>query len=711
MIKKTYNIHGFDCANCASKAEKHLSKHPNIASCTLDFAGDKLFLTYKDKELSVEEIKKVIKEVETDEITITPINKKVNKKLIDKDFIFLSIRILLVVICMILAHTVLLPYFWGVFSLYLFSLLLLSYDIYYKVINHIIHLENPLDEYLLISLASIGAFIIASISKDAMAFMESTLVVLLFQIGQVIESIATNKSKSSINNALDLRSEYANKIEKEDIVKVSPEELKIGDKILITSGEKIPTDGVVIKGEGYLDTSSLTGEFVPLHVKENENVCSGTVLKEGTLTLEVSKAYEDSTVYKLIELISHSGERKSKADKFVSKFAKFYTPIIFIISILVAIIGGAITSNWNQYIILGLKMLVVACPCAIVISIPLAYFSALGLASKNGILIKGTNYLDRLNELKKVYTDKTGTLTKGTFSIREVVPFNSSKEELLEALNIVESLSTHPIAKAINSSSNINKNDIKDFQEYPGLGVSCTYNNEKIIAGNLTLLEKENIKVSECLNSGVVIYVSNNNKFLGYVTLGDEIKQDAKELIDKLKELKIQTILLSGDKDSNVKEIANKLGIDEYHSNLSPSQKAEIIEENKSSKYSIAYIGDGINDAATIKSSDVGFAMGGIGSDIAVNNADIVIMNDDITKVYDSYQIAKKARHTSIFNIVVAISVKIAIELAAIISSLLGRGEVIPMWGAILADTGLTVLLVFNSLLLLYRKVNKKSVK
>ena len=710
MIRKSYEIHGFDCANCAARTERHLNKQDTIDSCVLDFAGDKLHVVYKDKELSIDELKEIIKEVETDEITIVDKNKKIEKQSIfKKDFWILLARVLFVTLVMVFSHTLLAgeEYFWYVFALYIVGIFVITYDIFYKVINHIIHKENPIDEYLLISLSCVGAFLIATLNHDNMAFMDSLMVVALFQIGKMIESVATNKSKEAIRSAMDLRIEKANLLEGDKVREVSPEELRKGNLVLVTTGELIPVDAVVVSGEGLIDTSSLTGEFVPVEAKKNLEVYSGYLVKSGTLTLRVIREYKDSAVARILELISNSGSKKSKADEFVSKFARWYTPIVFVVSILVGVIGGAITSSWSTWAILGLKMLVVACPCAIVISVPMAYFSALGLASKNGIVVKGTNYLDKLVDIRKIVTDKTGTLTEGEFQIVKVVSKN--KEEMLKYLKASEALSTHPIGKAICKDYEIDQL-VSDFLEKPGLGIEAKVNGKKVYAGNAKLLKDNGVKFEEASENGSIVYCALEDKYLGYVVLSDQIKEDSKYMVEALKKENIEVILLTGDKEENAKALANELGISRYKSELLPEEKRNYLEAELSKDYATGYVGDGINDAASIKIADVGFAMGAIGSDAAVESADVVIMTDHPSKVYESVKIAKIARHTSIFNIVMALTIKLSIEIAAIVTSLLGRGELIPMWLAVLADTGLTVLLVINSLLILYRKIARKSV-
>ena len=709
VIKKKYYINGFDCAACAKKAEGHLNKAEGICECNIDFSTDSLYVTYEGKVKSVDEIKKIIKEVESDEITISEIlEKKEKPKLFTKDLWILVARIAFTVLVMILSRTVFHSdeFFWVNFALYLVSVFVIAYDIFYKLFLHIKNGQNPIDEYLLITLASIGAFVVATVTHSSHDFMESTMVAMFWQVGQVVEHYATNKSKNSISEAVSLRVEKANKVVGDDVLEVSPEELAVGDVVVVTVGEAIPVDGVVSKGNGLVDVSSLTGEFVPISVKEDSEVFSGCLVKEGTLYIKVSKEYKDSTVSKILELISNSGEKKSKADRFVTKFARWYTPIVLGVSILVAIIGGLITNNWSDWVILGLKMLVVACPCAIVISVPLAYFSGIGLASKHGIVIKGASYLDELYALQKVIADKTGTLTKGVFKITKVVA-EDSEEELLNVLTSIEKLSTHPIGNAIKNFEFAGKKDIKleNIEVIAGKGMKAKLGNEVVLAGNASLLRSHEVEFYESSESGAVVYCSIGKRFLGYVIVSDEIKEETKLFAKLLRKAGIDLILLTGDKESNARDFAHDVGILEYHSELLPNEKVKILEDKLSDGYHVGFAGDGINDAASIRMASVGFAMGGIGSDVAVENADVVIMNDNPVKVYDSIKIARIARHVSMFNLVFAILVKFSIEVLAFIFNLLGNPGAIPMWLAVLADTGLTVLLVVNSLLILYRKI------
>ena len=533
------------------------------------------------------------------------------------------------------------------------------------------------------------------------------MVVGLFQIGQIIEKIATNRSKAAVMNAISLRVEYANLLKNGQVVKVDPEELHIGDNVVISAGEMIPVDGQVIDGTAYVDKSSLTGEFVPvLADEENGEVLAGCLVKTGSITIKVMKKYEDSAVSKIIDLISNSGEKKSKADEFIAKFAKWYTPVIVLLAILVLVIGGAITQEWRNWVVRGLEILVTGCPCAIVISVPLAYFAAIGLASKRGIVIKGANYLDQLNNVHKIVTDKTGTLTRGVFTIQKVVTEEGvEEEELLHALYAAECLSTHPIAKAICHDVDVKMLAAKqkDYKEIAGYGVQTTYHDEVIYAGSAKYMQDLGVELKGEEEKGTVVHCKKGDRYLGCIVLNDEIKVEAYDMVKLLHKEKMEVILLTGDKKENADQIQAELGIDKVYSELTPEQKTELLQkEMSSSSKAITYVGDGINDAPSIILSDVGIAMGAIGSDIAVENADVVIMNDNPAKVYEAVKIARIARHTAIFNIVFALFVKLVVAILVVIPALN-----IPMMVPVIADTGLTVVLVINSLLILYRKVGK----
>ena len=723
--KKTYHISGFDCPNCAHKSEEHLNKHEKIDNCHIDFSTNKMYITYKDKELTVEEIAKIIAEVESDPLDIHELGLKKEKeqapKLFTASMWFLLARVLFAVLVMVLCMTVFHHFDetgWIRFAIYTFTTLLLSYDVMWRVVLHLRHMRNIIDHNLLITIAIIGATVLSvlhitgdSIEHGVHFAMEGMMVVGLFQVGQIVEKIATNRSKAAIMNAVQLRVEYANLLKDGEVRKVDPEELEIGDNVVVGAGEMIPVDGEVIDGSAYIDKSSLTGEFVPVLADINNNeVLAGCLVKSGLVTLKVKKKYEDSAVAKIIELISNSGEKKSKADEFIAKFAKWYTPIIVLLSALVLLIGGLITKDWYTWVVSGLEILVTGCPCAIVISVPLAYFAAIGLASKNGIVIKGTNYMDEINNLNKIITDKTGTLTHGVFSIQKVVTADGvNKEELLEALYAAESLSTHPIAKAICHEINVKEIAAlqREYKESAGKGVTTSYKGDYIYAGNLKFMETTGVKVDKADEQGTVVYCQKEGKYLGYIVLNDEVKKEAYDMVQLLHKEKMEVVLLTGDKNENALALQKELGIDRVYSELTPEQKTTFLEQEMlDNNKNVAFVGDGINDAPSIMRADVGFAMGAIGSDIAVQNADVVIMNDNPAKVYESVKIARIARGTAIFNIVFALLVK-AIVAALVIILPIAISTQVPMVVPVIADTGLTVVLVLNSLFILFRKANK----
>ena len=724
--KKTYHISGFDCPNCAHKSEAHLNKHEKIDNCHIDFSTNKMYITYKDKELSVEEIAKIIAEVESDPLDIHELGSKKEKeqapKLFTASMWFLLARVLFAILVMIMCMTAfhhIDETGWIRFAIYTFTTLLLSYDVMWRVVLHLRHMRNVIDHNLLITIAIIGATVLSilhinegSIEHGVHFAMEGMMVVGLFQVGQIVEKIATNRSKAAVMSAIQLRVEYANLLKDGEVRKVDPEELEIGDSVVAGAGEMIPVDGEVIDGSAYIDKSSLTGEFVPVLADINDSeVLAGCLVKSGLVTLKVKKKYEDSAVAKIIELISNSGEKKSKADGFIAKFAKWYTPIIVLLSLLVLLIGGLISKDWYTWVVSGLEILVTGCPCAIVISVPLAYFAAIGLASKNGIVIKGTNYMDEINNLNKIVTDKTGTLTQGIFKIQKVVTAEGvSEEELLNSLYAAECLSTHPIAKAICHDVNVKEIAAmqSEYKEIAGKGVMTSYKGDYIYAGNLKFMEMTGVKIDKAEEQGTIVYCQKEGKYLGYIVLNDEVKKEAYEMVRLLHKEKMEVVLLTGDKNENALALKDELGIDRVYSELTPEQKTEILEnEMQGNHMNVGFVGDGINDAPSIMRADVGFAMGAIGSDIAVQNADVVIMNDNPAKVYESVKIARIARHTAIFNIVFALFVK-AVVAALVIILPIAIATQVPMVVPVIADTGLTVVLVLNSLFILFRKVNKK---
>ena len=729
MGKKVYHISGFDCPNCATKTENFLNKQEEVEYCHIDFSTNKMYMTFKEKELSNQQILALIAKVESDPIELHEAegNFEQNKKIFTKDMWFILARVIfgvaVIVTLLLLDHIFKIECDstgWIRFGVYTLASIILTYDVTWRVAVHIKNRQNIIDHNLLITITVLGATALAIISildgnveKGPHYAMEGTMVVALFQIGQIIEKVATNRSKAAIMSAIQLRVEYANLVENDQIIRVNPEQLNIGDIVAISAGEMIPIDGEVVEGSAYVDKSSLTGEFVPtLADVDNKEVLAGCLIKSGFIKVKVLKKYEDSAVAKIIELISTSGEKKSKADEFIGKFSRFYTPAIVILSILVFGILSLINMNtfstmWKLNMVRALEVLVTGCPCAIVISVPLAYFAGLGLASKNGIVIKGTNYLDEINNINKVVTDKTGTLTHGVFTIQKIVTADGvNEEELMSALYAAECLSTHPIAKAICHDVDIKALAAKQrgFREIAGNGVMTDYENDEIYAGSALFMKKTGVEVERNAEQGTVVYCQKNSKYLGYVVLNDEVKKEAYQMVNLLHKEKMEVILLTGDKNENALALQQELNLDRVYSELTPEQKTLILEQEMAeNKKNVAFVGDGINDAPSIIRSDVGFAMGAIGSDIAVQSADVIIMNDDPAKVYDTVKIARIARFIAVFNIVFALLIKFAVMLLVVLYK-----EEIPMMIPVIADTGLTVVLVLNSLFILYRKIKRK---
>ncbi len=724
MRKAIYHISGFDCANCASKVERHLNKKENVQSAVIDFANERLFITYRGEPFTKQQILDAIKEVEGDPIRLEPISagKFKKERLLDKHDYFLIGRIALSVILMIIARVLQFVFYkdieawqtqsnaWILITIYSIALVICLYDIVWAVFKNIIHLSNPIDEHLLMTISCLGAFSIAFFKDAEPVFFDGVMVLVLFQIGELLEDILSKKSKAAISNAVDLRADIANLITEDKIAQVKPDTLKVGDEIVVRVGEIVPVDGIVIDGEGSLDTSSLTGEPLPVDVRKESHVLSGTILKSGSITLKVEKVFVDSTIYKIMELVQNSGERKSKVDKLITRFARFYTPAVFIIAIGFLLIYGGITGEWATAAYRSVFVLIVGCPCAIVISVPLAYFAGIGLASKLGVVIKGASYLDQLCKSGVLFIDKTGTLTYGNFEVTKIEPSGVSKKELETYVLAAESRSNHPIAKAIILHKNTAVLALKQehYEELPGYGVRTSFEGKTILAGNYSLMEKEGVCALKIEENGTIIYVACNNEYVGYVLLQDIVRDKAKTLIQKLKTIGVKTILLSGDTYENVSNVSKEVGIEEYHAKLLPQEKTKYVEEaiaEQHGKKTVLFAGDGINDTPSIIRADVGFAMGGIGSDVAVENADIVIMQDHPLKIYHAIKIAHKTRAVAIFNIIFAISIKVAVMiLNFVLPESFPLYEFLPILD-VLSDTGLTIILVINSLLLFYRKI------
>ena len=598
---------------------------------------------------------------------------------INEDFIRIIISIIFLILGLIFSNNVI---------LLTISYVFVSKKVYYNAIKNIKDGEI-FDENFLMIIATLGAFYIKE-------YPEAVLVMLLFSIGEYLSDQAVDNSKKAIVDLMDLRSDKIN-LKNKGIVDVS--EAKVGDVFIVAPGEKIALDGIVIKGKSHLDTSSLTGESIPRGVSKNSEVLSGTINLEGMLEIKSTKTFETSTASKIIDIIEHSENKKTKAEKFITRFSKIYTPIVVLLALLVVIIPSLLGANFDTWLYRALEMLVISCPCALVISVPLGYFSGIGRCSKEGILVKGSNILDDLLTIDTIIFDKTGTITEGVFEVTKIHSVNNNNDEILKLAVSAEANSNHPIAKSIKNAYDKKINcKITNFKEISGLGISCNIDKDKILVGNKKFLEKNKIEIENNKEVGTIVYIAKNNQFLGYIVISDKIKENVKENLNDLKREEIKSlIMLSGDDDVIVKNIANNLKLDKSFGNLLPQDKVDILNSYKKNT-KVAFVGDGINDAPVIKLADVGIAMGGIGSDATIEASDIVLMQDKLEKLVDVIKISKITKKIVLTNIIFAISFKVIMLILAIFG-------ITPIWLAIFADVGVTLLSVLNSLRIFKTKI------
>lgn len=568
--------------------------------------------------------------------------------------------------------------------------LIAGYDIIFKALKNIIK-GQVFDENFLMGIATLGAIGIKE-------YPEAVMVMVLYQIGEYLQDKAVEKSQNSITELMDIRPDYANIEKNGDLTKISPYEVKIGDTIIVKTGEKIPLDGIIIDGSASLDTSALTGESRPREVKIGDEAISGCINTNGLLKIRVTKEYGQSTVSKILDLVENASSKKTKTENFITKFAKIYTPVVVLAALFLAILPPLIFgSNFSVWINRALTFLVISCPCALVISVPLGFFAGIGGASKCGILVKGSSYLELLSKPETIVFDKTGTLTQGCFKVVKIVQQeDTTKEELLELTAYAESYSNHPIALSIKKAydKNIDKNKISEISEIAGNGVRAEINGCSILVGNENLLKNHTISYQKANETGTIVYTAKNSKFLGYIVISDKLKEDAQKAIMELKKLKLQTVMLTGDTEESGLTVAKELNIDKAYTQLLPIDKVDKIEdiiEQKTKNKSVIFVGDGINDAPVLTRADVGIAMGGLGSDAAIEAADVVIMDDKPTKVATAIKIAKQTLTIVKENIAFALGIKV-------LFLILGAFGFVTMWGAVFADVGVTLIAVLNSL-------------
>lgn len=688
---KKVKLQNLDCASCALKIEKSLANMEELSNVKLNFSTSTLTFEQNTKKDILDKIEKEIQKIEKDVIILKDeikIQKTFWQNLDKKLLIITLISFFLTYISYNYVENNYLK-----FAVYLIAYLLVGFDVLSKAFKNLTN-ARFFDENFLMSIATIGAFALGD-------FVEGIAVMVFYQIGEMFQKVAVNNSRDSINSLLDIKPEYANVKEGDNVIQKAPEDVKIGDVILVKAGEKVPVDGILQSNDCSFDTSAITGEFKPKTIKENEEVLSGFINISTASYVKVTSLYKDSTIAKIIELIENASSKKANAEKFMTKFASVYTPIVIALALILAFIPplfieGAIYSDWIER---ALVFLVISCPCALVVSIPLSFFSAIGAVSKKGVLVKGANYIEKLTEIQEIIFDKTGTLTKGVFQVTRVESFNLDENELLEYAALVESFSTHPIAKAIVKAydKELNLKEVSSCEELSGLGIKAKIKNKDILVGNERLLKQFGVEVKKEIKEELnIVYIAIDSKFEGFIVVSDIIKNEAKDFINELKKLNIsKTYMLTGDKKEVALKVANDLQIDEVKYELLPQDKLKSYEEikNKTNKIT-AFVGDGINDAPTLANSDVGFAMGKVGSDLAIKSADIVVLNDNLNSISDAIKIAKKTKTIVYQNIIFIMLIKV-------IFLVLGADAIIGMKEAIFADMGVALIAIFNSMRIL----------
>lgn len=712
-------LEGLDCANCAAKIEREIQKMPEVSKATVQFVTKTLQIDWKaevELALAIKKLRQKVNKVEPDvqvlleeeyynqiqaddcdyhhnhEKKCNCNHKQVHSYNEDLQH-HTIIQLVIGVVLFILGYFVATQNSYLQIGLYGISYLIIGGEVLWKSAKNIAK-GQIFDENFLMAIATIGAFAIEK-------FPEAVAVMLFYQIGELFQTCAVNRSRKSISSLMDIRPDYANVFVEGKTKRITPEKVKMGEKILVQPGEKVPLDGIVLEGEAMLDTSALTGESKPRKVKKGDEILSGSVSLNGVLTIQVSKEFGESTVAKILNLVENASSKKASAENFITKFARYYTPIVVCTAVALALlpplmIPGELFTSWLYR---ALVFLVISCPCALVISIPLSFFGGIGGASKCGILIKGGNYLEILANTNTVVFDKTGTLTKGVFEVNKIVPVESvvSKQELLEYAALGEVFSTHPIAQSIQKAwgYEVNAGQVKDLKEEAGYGIVATVKEKQVLIGNQKLLKRYKITFSPVQETGTIIYMAIDGQYAGYLTIADTIKPDTILAIQKLSAAGVKkTVMLTGDTTQTAREIAEKIGISQVHAELLPQQKVEKIEEllpcqPKGKK--LAFVGDGINDAPVLARADIGIAMGGIGSDAAIEAADVVLMTDELSKISQAIEIARRTIAIVKQNIIFALVVKV-------LTLALGAFGIANMWEAVFADVGVSLIAILNAL-------------
>ena len=687
MKRYEFILKDLDCAACANEIQEKLAKNPELHNVNVNFA--KLKLTYETDTVSVEEVRKAVKEQEPD---VEMISAEKMKEIENKKESKMGAQIARLLIGIIIAGIGLYAKLPDTIST-IFIILGYAILLYRTAKNafKMLFASKKINENFLITVSCVGAYLVGE-------HMEGLMVITLYEIGKILEEKSISKSRKSIKDLMDIKPEYANLKTENDIKKVSPEEVKIGDTILIKEGEKVPLDGIVKKGTANLNTASLTGESKLTQVSESENVLSGSIVVDGMIEVKVTKEYKNSTVSRILDLVENATDKKAKTETFVNKASSIYTPIVIGLAAIVAIFLPLFTdipyTGNNGSIYRALIFLVISCPCSIAISVPLSYFSGIGKSSKEGILIKGSDYIDAIKDIKEIVFDKTGTLTKGEFEITQIDTFeNYTEQEVLKYAAMGEKYSNHPIAKSIMKANKEEVAEVQEFKEIAGKGLSYQYNGETVLVGNSVLVEANDTNEE----GATKIYVKINDKLAGIIYLGDTVKDGVVETIKELKALGIKTNMFTGDNKQIAEKTGKEIGIQNIKSEMLPQDKYNAFEEiinKKDEKSKVAFVGDGINDSPVLARADVGISMGGVGSESAIEASDVVIMTDNVSKILDAIKISKKTCRIIRQNLVFAITVKVLILLLSTIG-LSG------MWQAVFADVGVTILTIFNTLRIL----------
>ena len=685
LKKYKFILQGLHCANCARKIEETVSKEEGIENVILNFNTSTLVF-----ESNKEDIKKIIKQI------VLKIEPEINvvedgEESKEKKSYFPIIRLIIGVILALIGAFLNLPFFMNDI-LIIIAYIILLYRTFKTAIKLIVKAKT-INENFLITISCVGAYLVGE-------HIEGLMVIILYEIGKILEEKAVNKSRKSIKELMNIKPEYANLKQNENIEKVSPDIVNVGDIVIVKQGEKVPLDGIIIKGEAALDVAALTGESILKEVKENDKILSGSIIVDGIIEIKVTEKYENSTVNRILNLVENATDKKAKTETFVAKAARIYTPVVFALAILVAVFMPIVIQNvtYSQSIYKALIFLVISCPCAIAISVPLSYFSGIGRASKAGILIKGSDYLDGIKDIKEIVFDKTGTLTTGKFNVSKVKAINSeyTQQDILKYAAIGERYSNHPIAKSILNKIDfdINNINIEQYEEIQGKGIKYKLENDEIKIGNEKFVDS-NININE---TGTILYVSKNGEIIGYISIKDEIKLGAKDAIANFKKMGIKTKMFTGDKKDVAEKIGEQLGILEIKSEMLPENKynelENILKKYEGTNSKVAFVGDGINDSPVLALSDIGVSMGGIGTDAAIEASDVVIMTDEIGKILEAIKISTKTNFIIKQNLVFAIGTKVLI----LILSVLG---IAGMWQAIFADVGVTLMTILNTLRIL----------